>query len=94
MPSFEPMPTERNALIARIKKVSFTPTRFRRGYDERAVDDFLDGVIASLAVSSTPFTPAQIRERELRQVGFKGGYEIEEVDDFRALIAEAVQLLH
>ena len=40
MPPFEPMPTERTALIARIKKVSFTPTRFRRGYDERAVDDF------------------------------------------------------
>jgi DivIVA domain-containing protein len=94
MLSFEPMPTERSALIARIKKVSFTPTRFRRGYDERAVDDFLDEVIASLAVSSVPFTPVQIRERELRQVGFKGGYEIEEVDEFRALIAEAVQLLH
>jgi DivIVA domain-containing protein len=94
MLSFEPMPTERSALIARIKKVSFTPTRFRRGYDERVVDDFLDEVIASLAVSSVPFTPVQIRERELRQVGFKGGYEIEEVDEFRALIAEAVQLLH
>ena len=62
MPAFEPLPTERAALIARIKQVSFTPT--------------------------------QIRERELPQVGFKGGYDIEEVDDFRALIAEAVQLLH
>jgi DivIVA domain-containing protein len=91
---FGPLPTERGALIARIRNVSFRPTRFRRGYDERAVDDFLDAVIASLAESSVPFTPAQIREQELPQVGFKGGYEIEEVDDFRALIAEAVQLLH
>ena len=94
MPPSEPLPTERAALIARIKQVSFTPTRFRRGYDERAVDDFLDAVSASLAASSVVFTPTQIRERELQQVGFKGGYEIEEVDDFRALIAEAVQLLH
>jgi DivIVA domain-containing protein len=94
MPPFEPLPTERAALIARIKQVSFTPTRLRRGYDERAVDDFLDAVIASLAASSVVFTPTQIRERELPQVGFKGGYDIEEVDDFRALIAEAVQLLH
>lgn len=94
MPPFEPLPTERAALIARIKNVAFTPTRFRRGYDERAVDDFLDAVIASLAATSVAFTPAQIRERELPQVGFKGGYDIEQVDDFRALIAEAVQLLH
>jgi DivIVA domain-containing protein len=94
MRSFEPMPTERFALIARIKAVSFTPTRFQPGYDERAVDDFLDAVIASLAQSSVPFTPAQIREQALPQVRFKGGYDIEEFDEFRALIAEAVQLLH
>jgi hypothetical protein len=34
MRSSEPLPTERSALIARIKKVAFTPTRFRGGYDE------------------------------------------------------------
>ena len=94
MPPFEPLPTERAALISRIKNVQFRPTRFRRGYDEREVDDFLDAVVASLAASAVPFTPAQIRDREFRQVSFKGGYEIEQVDDFRALIAEAVQQLH
>ena len=94
MRSFEPMPTERGALIARIKNVQFTPTRFSPGYDERAADDFLDAVVASLAPSSVPFTPAQIREHVLPQVRFKGGYDIEEVDEFRARIAEAVQLLH
>jgi cell division septum initiation protein DivIVA len=94
MRSFEPMPTERAALIARIKAVSFTPTRFRPGYDERAADNFLDAVIASLALPSVPFTAAQIREQVLPQVRVKGGYDIEEFDEFRALIAEAVQLLH
>jgi DivIVA domain-containing protein len=94
MPPFEPLPTERAALIARIKNVQFKPTRFHRGYDEREVDDFLDAVIASLAASAVAFTPAQIREKEFRQVALKGGYEIEQVDEFRALIAEAVQLLH
>jgi DivIVA domain-containing protein len=94
MPPFEPLPTERAALIARIKNVQFRPTRFHRGYDEREVDDFLDAVIASLGASAVPFTPTQIRDREFRQVSFKGGYEIEQVDDFRVLIGEAVQLLH
>ena len=42
MPPFEPLPSDRAELIKRIKKVAFTPTRFRRGYDERAVDDFLE----------------------------------------------------
>ena len=93
MPPFEPLPTERAALISRIKNVQFRPTRFRRGYDEREVDDFLDAVVASLAASAVPFRPAQIRDREFRQVSFKGGYEIAQVDDFRALIAEAVQHL-
>ncbi|WP_270889794.1 DivIVA domain-containing protein [Pedococcus sp. 5OH_020] len=27
---------------------SFTPTSFRRGYDEREVDDFLDQVVETL----------------------------------------------
>ena len=27
---------------------NFTPTQFRRGYDEREVDDFLDEVVAEL----------------------------------------------
>ena len=92
----EPLPTDRAALIKRIKDVAFRPTRFRRGYDEKDVDDFLDALIASLENSSTPFrfTPAQIREREFRQVSFKGGYEIGQVDDFRGLIAEAIQHVH
>lgn len=62
MRSFEPLPTERSALIARIKKVVFTPTRFRGGYDEREVDNFLDAVVAGLSGSSTRFTPARIRD--------------------------------
>jgi len=93
MRSIEPLPTERTALIARIKKVAFTPTRFRGGYDEREVDDFLDAVVASLNSSATPFTPARIRDQVFSQTRFKGGYSIENVDEFRRLLAEAVQNL-
>jgi DivIVA domain-containing protein len=91
-----PLPTDRAGLVARIKKVAFTPTRFRPGYDEREVDDFLDAVIASLNDASQPLrlTPAQIRDRVLPQVKFKGGYEIAQVDAFRGRIADAIQLLH
>jgi len=33
----EPLPTDRAALIKRIKDVAFRPTRFRRGYDFRGL---------------------------------------------------------
>jgi DivIVA domain-containing protein len=91
---FEPLPTDRAELIKRIKKVSFTPTRFRRGYDERAVDDFLDAVIASLAPSRVPLPADYIRNQVFPERGFVGGYSIEQVDDFRRVLADAVQLLH
>ncbi len=73
MPPFEPLPTERAALIARIKNVQFRPTRFQRGYDEREVDDFLDAVIASLAASAVPFTPAQIRDQNSARCRSRAG---------------------
>lgn len=31
-----------------VESKHFTPTSFRRGYDEREVDDFLDEVVATL----------------------------------------------
>ena len=31
-----------------VTKKNFTPTSFRRGYDEREVDDFLDQVVETL----------------------------------------------
>ncbi|NNM44443.1 DivIVA domain-containing protein [Knoellia koreensis] len=31
-----------------VTNYSFTPTSFRRGYDEREVDDFLDQVVQTL----------------------------------------------
>jgi DivIVA domain-containing protein len=93
MRSFEPLPTERAALIARIKKVMFTPTRFHGGYDEREVDDFLDAVVASLGGSSTQIAPARIRDEVFAQTRFKGGYRIEDVDEFRRLLAYAVERL-
>ena len=96
MEYFEPLPTDRAGLVARIKKVAFTPTRFRPGYDERAVDDFLDAVIASVNDAAQPFrfTAAEIRDRVLPQVKFKGGYDMAQVDAFRGRIADAIQLLH
>lgn len=69
MAFFEPLPTDRAELIKRIKKVSFTPTRFRRGYDERAVDNFLDAVIASLSNGAVPLPPAYIRSQVFPDAG-------------------------
>ena len=91
MKPFEPMPTERAALIERIKKVAFTPTRFQAGYDERVVDDFLDAIIASLRGSSAPMAAARIRDDVFPQTKFKGGYRVADVDEFRRLVADAVE---
>lgn len=93
MAFFEPLPTDRAELIKRIKKVSFTPTRFRRGYDERAVDDFLDAVIASFSHGRVPLPPAYIRDQVFAERRFAGGYSVEQVDDFRRVLADAVQQL-
>lgn len=93
MRSSGPLPIERSALIARIKKVAFTPTRIRGGYDEREVDNFLDAVVASLASSALAFTPARIRDEVFSQPRFKGGYLIEDVDEFRRQLADAVEHL-
>jgi len=93
MRSFEPLPTERTALIRRIEKVRFTPVRFHGGYDEREVDDFLDALVMSLASSAIPFTPARIRDQAFTQTRFKRGYSIENVDEFRRLLADAVEHL-
>jgi len=93
MRSFEPLPTERTALIARIERARFTHTRFHGGYDEREVDQFLDAVVASLASSATPFAPARIRDEVFGQTRLKAGYLIEDVDNFRRLLADAVEHL-
>ena len=90
---FEPLPTERTALIARIERASFGHTRFHDGYDERDVDRFLDAVVASLASSATPFTPTRIRDEVFGQTRLKAGYLIEDVDSFRRLLADAVEHL-
>jgi len=80
-------------LIARIKEVRFAATRLHSGYDERDVDKFLDAVVANLASSATPLTPAQIRDKVFRRTRVKNGYLIEDVDDFRGLLADAVEHL-
>jgi cell division septum initiation protein DivIVA len=64
--------------------------RLQGGYDEREVDNFLDAVVASLAGSATPFTPARIRDEVFAQTRWKAGYRIEDVDNFRHLLADAI----
>jgi DivIVA domain-containing protein len=53
----------------------FTPTSFRRGYDEREVDDFLDQVVEALRYyeqggrpgPQAPLSPAQPKSGGLAQ---------------------------
>ena len=91
MTNSEPLPAERGPLIARIKKVTFSPTRFRGGYDQRAVDDFLDSIIGALEGSSMAPVSSRLREAAFPQTKFKGGYLIEDVDEFLRQLGEVVQ---
>lgn len=62
----------------------FTPTKFREGYDQREVDDFLDRVIRSLAgTSSGPgLTSTETHNWRFTPAKFRDGYDQAEVDAF------------
>ena len=67
-----------------VRLVRFRATRFRRGYDQDEVDDFLD--LIDTALRSTSIT-RQLSARHVRRKKFtktfvRGGYDIDEVDTF------------
>ena len=68
------------AMIARITNAQFRTTR-KDGYDERAVDDFLDGAIQALRLGDPPAPPSGFATARLRP-----GYNKQDVDAFMSEI--------
>ncbi|MEO5608130.1 MAG: DivIVA domain-containing protein [Ornithinibacter sp.] len=66
---------------------AFTPTQFRRGYDEREVDELLDDVVLALrhhegggSRDTAPMRAEAIAQVRFTQTQYRRGYDEEEVD--------------
>lgn len=70
-----------------IDGVRFTPTKFREGYDQDEVDEYLDRVRAALADWETGrpapmLTSHDVVTKSFQPTKFRAGYDQREVDDF------------
>lgn len=77
-----------------VLNTTFTQTQFRRGYEEREVDDFLDRAVVALRhhESGRPVAEAPMSSRDVEGVRFtqtqlRRGYDEEEVDTLLADLA-------
>jgi DivIVA domain-containing protein len=74
----------------------FKPTKFREGYDQDEVDDFLDRVTHALSqlergeVQHGLMTADQVAAVRFQPTKFREGYDQNEVDDFLARVREAL----
>lgn len=64
-----------------VLNAKFRATKFRDGYDEDAVDDFLDRVVATLrGDAAVPLTAGDIDAQRFPATKFREGYDVEDVD--------------
>jgi len=77
-----------------VLNTTFTQTQFRRGYDEREVDDFLDRAVVALRhhesgrpVAEAPMSSRDVEGGRFTQTQFRRGYDEEEVDTLLADLA-------
>jgi len=77
---------------------TFTPTKFREGYAQEDVDDFLDRVQAAFAAHeqgrvSVELSPEDVTNARFRPTRFRNGYDQDEVDDFLDRVVVALRAL-
>ncbi len=71
-----------------VKRVRFGATKFREGYDQDEVDDFLDRVESFLrqgphhAPTGRPLTESDVINQRFTASKFREGYDQDDVDDF------------
>jgi len=69
-----------------VEAVRFKATKFRDGYDQDEVDDFLDRVVAGLrarlAGEPGALTPADLDGARFKATKFREGYDMADVDEF------------
>jgi DivIVA domain-containing protein len=80
-----------------IDDVRFSVTKFREGYEQAAVDDFLAEARLALAAWEAPAASApalsgdDVVERRFAPTKFGNGYDQDEVDDFLDLVTAALR---
>jgi len=92
-PGVRPMPVTDPARLGPltaddVKRVTFGATKFREGYDQDEVDDFLDRIERYLrqgpnqAPTGRPLTGADVINQRFTATKFREGYNQDDVDDF------------
>ena len=79
-------------LAERIRKAEFHTIRFSPGYNEREVDDFLDGIVRILRDGARP-NPDELRNVQFTTSRLRPGYLQRDVDRLLEEIANAVAAL-
>ena len=70
-----------------VRKQQFPTTRFREGYSQPEVDEFL-GLVASALDGDASLTPADVVSKRFTPVRLKHGYAMEAVDAFLDRVEE------
>ncbi len=70
---------------------SFRVHKLTVGYDPDEVDDYLDGVAASMAGYAPPLTSWDIRQHEFTNQKRLGAFSPDDVDDFLECIARTLE---
>jgi len=83
-------------LASDVANAKFAPTKWREGYDQREVDDFLDRVRATLAGYEAgrpvdPLTPEDVTLARFQPTKFREGYRQDEVDDLLDRVVVALR---
>jgi DivIVA domain-containing protein len=76
-----------------VLKTRFRSTKFRDGYDQDEVDDFLDRVVATLneVPGAEPVIVEQVQAVKFTATKFREGYDQDEVDAFLDRVVETLQ---
>src|SRR5271154_1935984 len=80
------MMADRGAMIGRIEHARFGISRLGKGYGQKEVDDFLDGVVATLSGGKVP-DPVMLRNTTFTNTWLRPGYRISNVRDLLEEIA-------
>jgi DivIVA domain-containing protein len=68
----------------------FQATKFRWGYDQTEVDDYLDQVAAAFKGTGPHIPAREVRAKEFRRTRWREGYDIEGVDALMDAIARTL----
>ena len=83
---------DRGTLADELRRARLRTTQMRQGYDEREVDDFLDGVAARLRSDEPDWAlAAAVAAARFTATTFRRGYDMADVDDSLQHVVETLR---